>query len=296
MSHTHSHSRTANNISIAFFLNFGFTIVELIGGIFTNSIAIVSDAVHDFGDSISLAMAWYFERLSSKDSAKNYTYGYKRFSLLGAIINCVVLLVGSVYILSAAVPRILAPQPTNSTGMFILAVVGIIINGIAVLRTKKGASINEKVVSLHLLEDVLGWAAVLVGAVVIHFTGWYVIDPLLSVIIAGFVIFNVIKNVQQTLPILMQGVPQGIERESIAKCLADIKNIAGIHDLHIWSLNENYNVLTLHVVVEENITMRGQSELKKHIRCLLAEQNIQHCTIEFEDSNENCIHEDCVNT
>jgi cobalt-zinc-cadmium efflux system protein len=146
--HVHHHGGDGN-IGVAFFLNLTFTVIELIGGIFTNSIAIVSDAVHDFGDSLSLGLAWYFQRLSKKGGTKQYTYGYKRFSLLGAIINSVVLIVGSVYIISNAIPRLLIPQQTNATGMFALAVVGILVNGAAVLRTRKATSINERVVSSY---------------------------------------------------------------------------------------------------------------------------------------------------
>jgi cobalt-zinc-cadmium efflux system protein len=285
--HHHSHS-SEGNISLAFFLNLSFTVIELIGGVFTNSIAIISDAVHDFGDSLSLALAWYFQRLSKKGSTRKYSYGYKRFSLLGAIINSIVLTVGSIYILSEAIPRLFAPQETNSEGMFILAVGGIIINGIAVLRTRKGRSINERVVSLHLLEDVLGWAAVLVGSVVIYFTGWTVIDPVLSIGIAVFVLFNVFKNIRMTMPVLLQGTPQEIEPEHIINELRLIENIAGIHDLHIWSLDEGYNVLTVHITLKESLPAEALIELKRSIRTILCKEDIQHATIEFESINEDC--------
>ena len=178
--HHHHHSHDGeSNIGIAFLLNISFTIIELIGGYMTNSVAIISDAVHDFGDSISLGMAWYFQKISKREKTDKYTYGYKRFSLLGAIINSIVLVVGSIYIISEAVPRLFSPQETSAKGMFALAIVGIIINGAAVLKTRTGDSINERVVSLHMMEDVLGWAAVLVGSVIMHFTGLTIIDPIL---------------------------------------------------------------------------------------------------------------------
>jgi cobalt-zinc-cadmium efflux system protein len=295
MAHNHNHSHDEkSNVALAFFLNLSFTVIELVGGFLTNSIAIISDAVHDFGDSLSLGLAWYFQKLSKKGSTKQYSYGYKRFTLLGAIINCVVLIVGSIYILSEAIPRIFSPQETSATGMFWLAIVGVVVNGIAVLRTRKGKSINERVVSLHLLEDVLGWLAVLVGSAVMYFTGWTVIDPILSLGIACFVLFNVFKNIRLVLPILLQGTPAEIEQEKIVEKLKEIKNIANIHDLHIWSLDEEYNVLTVHIILNEVLPIEKLTELKTQIRTALREEKIQHATIEFETPNEECGFEKCI--
>ena len=290
--HDHAHD-SAGNISVAFFLNLSFTVIELVGGIITNSVAIISDAVHDFGDSLSLGLAWYFQKLSKKKGNKLYSYGYKRFSLLGAIINSVVLIVGSVYILFEAIPRIFNPQATSAKGMFILAIVGIIVNGAAVLRTRKGSSINERVVSLHLLEDVLGWAAVLIGSILIYFTGLTIFDPILCILISLFVLFNVFRNIRQILPILLQGTPRELEQEHIAAEIKQIKNIAGIHDLHIWSLDEEYNVLTVHVTLEKPLPLEELAALKKQIRAALTDEEIQHTTIEFETKDEQCDFTNC---
>ena len=294
-SHSHSHSHDSEkNIGVAFFLNFSFTIIELIGGIFTNSIAIISDAIHDFGDSISLALAWYFQKISKRSGNKLYSYGYKRFSLLGALITSIVLVVGSIIILTEAIPRILEPQETNAKGMFVLAIIGIIANGIAVLRTRKGSSINERVVSLHLLEDVLGWIAVLVGSVLIHFTGLTIFDPILSIGISIFVLINVFRNIRQLIPIILQGTPRELDQEHIIEHLKHIKNVAGVHDLHIWSLSEEYNVLTVHVVLHNTMPMEELSDLKKQIREILNEEEIQHATIEFETKDEKCELANCI--
>ena len=295
--HHHGHNHTHgsdSNIGIAFFLNLSFTLIELVGGIFTNSIAIISDAVHDFGDSLSLALAWYFQKISRKGSTKNYTYGYKRFSLLGAIINSVVLVIGSVFILSEAIPRLISPQDTNAKGMFLLAVIGIIVNGLAVLRTRKSDSINERIVSLHLLEDVLGWIAVLIGSVIMYFTNFTIIDPILSIAIALFVLFNVLKNIRQVLPILLQGTPAGVEQDHIIEELIEIDQIKNIHDLHIWSLDENYKVITVHVTLKESLSMEKLVKLKEEIRSVFREEEIQHATIEFETPDEPCSFKNCV--
>ena len=269
-------------------MNFSFTIIELIGGMLTNSVAIFSDAVHDLGDSLSLALAWYFQRKSQKGRTERYTYGYKRFSLLGAIITWGVLLAGSLYILAQAVPRLLHPQETDAGGMFLLALIGIAANGFAALRTRKSRSINERMVSLHLLEDVMGWAAVLIGSAVMYFTGWTIVDPILSIGIAVFVLYNVIQNVRQIMPILLQGALAEFDQEHIAEKLKALEPIEAIHDLHIWSLDEEYSVLTVHVVLSKELPMEALALLKCEIRAVLREEKIRHVTIEFEAPTETC--------
>ncbi|MBN2766778.1 MAG: cation transporter [Paludibacteraceae bacterium] len=291
--HNHTHNNDVKNISIAFFLNLGFTLIELIGGLLTNSVAILSDAIHDLGDSFSLGMSWYFQKFSKKKSDKYYSYGYKRFALLAAILNSVILLVGSIFILSKAIPRIIEPQDTHTTGMFFLAILGVLVNGAAVIRLRKGNSLNEKVVSLHMLEDVLGWVAILIGSVIMHFFDMPVLDPVLSVAIALFVIFNVFKNLKQSLKIVLQAIPQDIDSEKLMKDLLTLENIKSIHDLHIWSVDGEYNVLTLHAVICDDLSLAAQAVLKTKMRTFLSEKGIQHATIEFETTNEECVFEKC---
>ena len=295
-SHSHSHNHThdtGGNIGLAFFLNLSFTFIELIGGILTNSVAIISDSIHDFGDSISLAMAWYFQKLSKKKRGGRFSYGYRRFSLLGAILNSVILIIGSIYIISEATQRLADPQTTNATGMFILAIIGILVNGFAVLKTYKTRSINERVVSLHLLEDVLGWVAVLIGSVIMHLTGLTIIDPILSLGIACFILYNACKNAKQVLHILLQGSPDISKQKQITEKIERLKEVKKVHDLHIWSLDEDYEVLTMHVVLEESLNIKQLPPIKKQLRTLLSEENIKHSTIEFETSAESCIFENC---
>lgn len=292
MGHEHHHGEV-KNIKVAFFLNLFFTLFEIAGGFFTNSMAILSDAIHDLGDSLSLGLAWYFQKVSGKGSDKSYSYGYKRFSLMGAVINSIVLIVGSIFILSAAIPRIFHPEKTQAAGMFFLAIVGVIINGIAFLRLKKGSSLNEKVVSLHFLEDVLGWVSILVGAVIMYFFNAPFIDPILSVGIAFFVLFNVYKNIRQTLHIILQGIPDDIDIEEITQNLQEFKGIEDIHDLHVWSVDGNYNILTVHVVLNSLLEKDKITELKGKIRDSLKQKGIQHATIEFETTDERCDFEGC---
>lgn len=276
---------------MAFFLNLLFTVIEIIGGLFTNSLAILSDALHDLGDSLSLGLAWYFQHLSRKGRDTKFSYGYKRFSLLGAIINSIVLIVGSVFILKEAIPRLIDPQSSNAQGMVLLAIFGVIINGAAVLRLKKGSSHNEKVVSLHLLEDVLGWVAVLIGSVIMMFTDWYIIDPILSVGIAAFILFNVYNGLKSSLKIILQAIPENIEMEQISKVIEQINGVVSIHDLHVWSLDGEKNVLTVHVVLEKDFSQ--QHIIKNEISAAMEQFDINHCTIETELEGEDCVLVDC---
>ena len=252
--HHHGHHHTTKNIKTAFFLNLVFTIIEIIGGFYTNSLAIMSDAVHDLGDSLSLGMSWYFQKLSNKQATKKYSYGYGRFSLLGAIINSIVLIVGSFFIISEAIPRIINPEEANATGMMWLAILGIIVNGAAVLKLKKGSSINERVVSLHLLEDVLGWVAVLIASIVMMYWDVPILDPILSLAIAGYVLFNVYRNIKDAFKIILQGVPNEISSDKIKEqILLNIDEVEDIHDCHIWTLDGEFHIATIHIILKKSL-------------------------------------------
>jgi cobalt-zinc-cadmium efflux system protein len=291
--HDHHHHGDVKNIQTAFFLNLFFTLIEIAGGFFTNSIAIISDAIHDLGDCLSLGLAWYFQKVAKRGSDTSYSYGYKRFSLLGAVVNSIVLVTGSILILIVAIPRIIHPQAANTEGMFLLAIVGVLVNGAAVFRLKKGNSINERVVSLHLLEDVLGWLAILIGSVIMHFWDVPVLDPIMSVGIACFVLFNVYKNIRQSLRIILQGIPAEVDITDIAEHLQKFDGVENVHDLHVWSVDGNYNVLTVHIVLSNSLNMEKLAELKIAIRESLNQKEIQHATIEFETSDEKCCMEKC---
>jgi cobalt-zinc-cadmium efflux system protein len=295
--HTHEHHHhdhtDVKNIKVAFFLNFGFTIIEIVGGIMTNSIAIISDAVHDLGDSLSLGLAWYFQKVAKKGRDNQFTYGYKRFSLLGALINSIVLIIGSVIVLSAAIPRIFQPVQAEAVGMFWLAIVGILVNGAAVFRLKKGNSINEKVVMLHLLEDVLGWAAILVGSVFMYFFDIPILDPIMSIGISCFVLFNVYKNLRDSFRVILQAIPDDIDIKQIESHLLAFDQVQKIHDLHIWSIDGNYNILSVHIVVKQALIIEELAEIKSKIRVSLSEIGIQHATFEFETEAEHCNLEHC---
>ena len=295
MGHHHGHHHTTGNIKVAFFLNLAFTIVEFIGGFFTNSLAIMSDAVHDLGDSLSLGLSWYFQNLSNKKATKNFTYGYARFSLLGAIINSVVLTVGSIFIITEAIPRIITPEHSDAKGMMWFAILGIIVNGAAVLKLKKGTSINERVVSLHLLEDVLGWVAVLIASIIMQFWDIPVLDPILSLLIASYVLFNVYKNIKESFKIILQGVPKNASKEKIKNKLVEFEEIKSVHDCHIWTLDGEFHIATLHIVINNSSNSWQQIEGLKHkVREILHDDfQIEHVTLEVELSSDTCEYKEC---
>jgi len=289
--HGHNHSHAADsvgNIKLAFFLNAGFAIAELVGGILTNSLAIASDALHDLGDSISLGLSWFLEKYSKKKMDNQFSFGYRRYSLLSALINSLILTGGSVYILYAAIKRLMDPAPVNAAGMIYFAVAGIMINGIAVFRVRRGKSLNERMVALHLLEDVLGWIAVLIVAVIMFFKDIPILDPILSIIITLYIIYNVIKNVRKIAAVFMQAVPEGMDIGRIEKKILKINNVNSIHHIHIWSLDSINHVMTAHLVVNDSISMEEIGTIKEEVKKLLEPLSLEHSTIEIETENQYC--------
>jgi cobalt-zinc-cadmium efflux system protein len=295
MGHHHHHDSSTENIKVAFFLNLFFTVIEFIGGIYTNSLAITSDAIHDLGDSISLGMAWYFQNISDKKPTKTYSYGFKRFSLLGAIINSVILLVGSIFIIIEAIPRIINPEHADAKGMMWFAILGIIVNGAAVLKLKKGTSINERVVSLHMLEDVLGWVAVLIASIVMQFWDVPILDPILSLCISVYILINVIKNGKESIRIILQGVPIQISSDEVKEQVLKFEEVINVHDCHLWTMDGEYNILTMHLIVDETLSWKKGKKLKNSVRKVLHDDFcLEHITLELEISGEDCEYIDCV--
>lgn len=284
--HHHHHHHGTGNIKVAFFLNLGFTIIEIIGGFLTNSMAILSDALHDFGDTLALGMAWYFQKLANKESDKSYSYGYRRFPILGALINSVILIIGSIFILSEAIPRLLNPQQPDARGMILLALLGVIVNGAAVLKLRTGKSINEQVVSLHLLEDVLGWVAVLIGSAVMYFFDVPIIDPILSVAIALFILYNVAKGLKFSLGVIMQGIPYGVDPDHLKKEFKAVPKVKEIQDLRLWSMDGSYHVLTVQVLINRNLDEKEITTLKNRLKAIAEGHGIGHTTIEFETARK----------
>ncbi|RJG03523.1 cation diffusion facilitator family transporter [Noviherbaspirillum sedimenti] len=286
--HGHSHGSTGN-LKVAFFLNLAFTIIEVIGGILTNSIAILSDAVHDLGDSMSLGLAWYFQRLSQRGRTPQDTYGYRRYALLGGLITGLVLVIGLCFVLWSAVHRLLAPEPVNAPGMILLAVIGILFNGAAVLRVKRGSSLTEKVVTWHLIEDVLGWVAVLAGAVAMTIWDAPIIDPLLSIGISLFIIWNVARNLRQVFNVIIQKVPASFDVEQFEREVLKHPKVISMHDTHSWSVDGEIHVLTTHLVMQRDASRDEMIDAKSHVRKLLDEDTFEHVSVDVELEGELCV-------
>jgi len=287
MAHNHSHT-AVSNLKLAFFLNLGFTVIEFIGGLLTNSTAILADAVHDLGDSFALAQAWYFESISEKGANQTYTYGYRRFTLLGAIISALLLLVSSFYVLSAALPRIIAPESSNAPGMFALAVIGVAVNGIAMLRLSKGSTANVRIVALHLLEDVLGWIAILVVATILMFKDIQILDPILAILITLYILANIVKQLKNIIPVFLQASPPSKDVTKIQKQIGNIEHINAVHHLNLWSLDGEHTVLTVHLVAEKNLTPEEYALVKNRFRQIVDDFGIFHSTLEIELPDESC--------
>ncbi|NOQ75193.1 MAG: cation diffusion facilitator family transporter [Crocinitomix sp.] len=288
MSHNHDHSHATKNIKVAFFINLIFTVFEIIGGIYTNSIAIISDAVHDLGDSLSLGTAWYLQNKSEQKPDKKYSFGYRRFSLLGALINSLVLLAGSIYVIYEAVGRFIEPEHADPTGMLLFAIVGIAVNGYAAWKLSKGKSMNEKVISWHLLEDVLGWVAILIVAIVLQFKEILYLDPALSILITLYILWNSLKRLKETLFLFLQGTPTEVDHEKVDAEISAINGVASLHHTHIWSLDGEHHVFTSHVKLEKIEHIDRIIEIKKQIKAVLNNYPFEHYTIETEMENEDC--------
>ena len=283
--------RRERNILFSVLLNVCFTVLEIIGGLWTNSFAILSDALHDFGDSVALGSSWLFERSANRPPDSSRTFGYQRLSLFSALFSGMILVGGSLIILFRVLPRFISPEPVGSQGMIWIAIVGIIFNGIGVSLLRRGDSLNEKVMSWHLLEDVLRWIAILVGSIIIHLWDLLLIDPIMTVSITVFMMYNVAKNLKETINILLQGVPGHISIEDVKQELLKIKGVFGVHDIHIWSLEGETDIFSGHVIVDETL-LKASDKTRRTIKEVLKKHHIEHSTIELE-SKEFCSGIEC---
>lgn len=280
--------RSDRNILIAFILNVFFSIFELVGGIITGSIAIISDSLHDFGDALSIGISYLLERKSKKKPDNKYTYGYIKYSVIGSVITTIILITGSLFVIYESIKRLLSPININYNGMILIAVFGVIVNFIAAYKTKEGVSLNQKAVNLHMLEDVLGWVVVLIGSVLMKFTNITTIDSVLSILVAIFILVSSIKNMKSVLDIFLEKTPSGIDVDEIKNHLLKLKGVENIHHIHVRTIDGYSNFATLHVVVK-----KYDQKLKERVKQELKEYGINHSTVEIELENENCDDETC---
>lgn len=280
--------KTERNIFFAFILNLAFSVFEFIGGVFTGSVAIISDAVHDIGDAISIGVAFFLEKKSKRQPDKKYTYGYVRYSVIGSLFTTLILLFGSAMVIYNAILRIINPIEINYNGMIIFAIIGVCVNFGAALLTRGGDSLNQRAVNLHMLEDVLGWIVVLVGAIVMRFTDFYIVDPLMSIGVAIFILINALKNLKNILDLFLEKTPRGISIDEIAEHIRKVEGVLSVHHIHVWSMDGENNYATMHIVVNADT-----HTIKHKIRDELKEHDIGHVTLEFETEGEHCHEEHC---
>lgn len=296
-SHDHSHGQhhaysqaVLDRIRWAFWLNLVFAVIELLGGIWTNSVAILSDAIHDFGDAFAIGTALYLEKKSQSKSDQNFSYGYRRFSTASALITGLVLIFGAVWILLESIPRLIHPEATRVDGMIGFAIFGVLINGFGMIRMSVGKSLNERVITWHLLEDLLGWIVVLGGAVVMKFFDLPIVDPILGILLSAWVLWNVGKTLKEAMKIFLQATPLGVEIAKIEEFLKTFKSVESCHHTHIWSMDGDTHILTTHLVVSPLLKVEEHQGLKNQIKTQLHEKfKIAEATIEIELSGEGCL-------
>lgn len=275
--------KSEKNILIAFILNLAFSVFELIGGAVTGSVAIISDAVHDMGDATSIGVSYFLEKKSRKKPDGVYTYGYARYSVIGSVITTMILLVGSSAVIYNALRRVLDPAEINYRGMIFFAVIGVAVNLIAAIATKDGDSLNQKAVNLHMLEDVLGWVVVLIGGILMNFTDIRIIDPLMSIGVALFILMNALRNLKEVIDVFLEKVPRGIDVTELCRHVTAIDGVAGVHHVHVWSMDGQSSFATMHIVANGD-----PHEIKDKVKEELREHGICHATLELEAVGEHC--------
>lgn len=275
--------KSQKRILTAFVLNLIFAVFEFIGGAVTGSVAIISDSVHDLGDSLSIGISYILEKKSKKEPDDNYTFGYTRYSVLGSLIMTVILIVGSIFVIIHAFDKIVNPVEINYNGMLIFAVFGVAVNLIAAIATRGDGSMNQKAVSLHMLEDVLGWSVVLVGAILMKFTDITYIDPLMSIGISIFLLVNAFKSFKEILDIFFEKTPDGIDISELKHHLKEIDGVIDVHHFHLRTLDGANHIATLHIV-----TSSDPATVKKAVKEELEEHGISHTTVEIETPEEEC--------
>lgn len=280
--------KTSINILIAFILNAAFSVFELFGGVFTGSIAIMSDAVHDMGDAVSIGVSYFLEKKSTQQPDKKYTYGYRRYSVLGSVITTLILITGSIAVIVGAINRMINPTQINYDGMIVFAVVGVCVNLCAAHFTHSGHSLNQKAVNLHMLEDVLFWIVVLVGAVVMRFTDFALIDSVMSIGVAVFILCNAIKNLKSVVDIFLLKTPESISVEKIKEIVLQVEGVIDVHHIHIWTIDGENVYATMHIV-----TNKESHIIKAKAKEMLMEHFVAHTTIEIEKEGEHCDELNC---
>ena len=272
--------KTKCAVWLAFLLNLSFAIIEFIaGGIFGSS-AVLADSVHDFGDAIAIGVSAFLESISNREEDSHYTLGYKRFSLLGAMVTAVILMTGSVLVILENITKLFYPQSVNDEGILWLGIIAVTINVLASLVVRKGKTKNESILSLHFLEDTLGWVAVILMAIVLRFTNWYILDPLLSLVISFFILSKALPRFWSTLKIFLDAVPEGVDIKKIKSDLEKLEYVASVNQLNLWTMDGLEKNAIVHVCLEH---VKHMEVCKESIRDLLKDCGFQNITIEVDE-------------
>lgn len=267
------------NVFIAFLLNLVFSIIELIFGLLFKSSAILADAVHDFGDALAIGLSFVTERMSDKRADQNFSLGYKRFSLLGAMITSSILILGSVFLIVENFPKLFHPEVVNKEGMLILGVIAIIINVLASLVVHKGKTANEAILSLHFLEDILGWLAVIVVSIVLRFTDWYFLDPLLSLVISAFILSKAVPKFWDNGKLFLNATPKELDFISLEAELLDLEGVENLNQLNVWTSDGLNHQAVVHICKTSHLTDQA---VKEQIYTCLSSHHIQLLALEID--------------
>lgn len=273
--------KSSKNMTIAFLLNFSFAIIEFIFGLLFHSSAILADAIHDSGDALAIGLSTLFEKISTKKEDRNYTLGYKRYSLLGALLTSVILLVGSTLVIVENIPKLFAPEKVNYDGMLVLGIVAIVVNTAASRVVSHGHSHNESILSLHFLEDILGWLAVILVSLILRFTDWYFLDPLLSLVIAGFILSKALPKFWENIQIFLDHVPSDVDLSQLYQEIAVLENVRAITQLNVWTTDGLEKYAMLHICLENSNLL---AETQAVLRQKLLAYGIAKVTIQTDES------------
>ena len=298
MSHEHNHTHGANKktLMISFIIITGYMIIEAIGGILTNSLALLADAGHMLSDSISLGVGLLAFILGEKAADYSKTYGYKRFEILAAVFNGVTLVLIAIYIFYEAYQRFTDPPEVASTGMLIIATIGLLVNILVAWILMRGGdtkeNLNIRAAFLHVIGDLLGSVGAIIAALMILFFNWGWADPLASVIVAVLVLISGWRVTKDAVHVLMEGTPKNVEIDAVIKTIESIPGVNNMHDLHVWSITSGQNALSCHVVVDGTISIQESQEILRTIEDELEDENIGHATIQM--MSENYPHKDSL--
>jgi cobalt-zinc-cadmium efflux system protein len=287
--HSHSHGGSIERMSWAFALNLGFAIIELVGGVMTNSVAIMSDALHDFGDALAMVIAIGLEKWSHRGSDHNFSYGYRRFSTLGAVITGMILVLGSIFILTEAIPRLLSPQQPHTTGMIFLAFFGVAVNGYAAYRISHGSSLNEKMLMWHMIEDLLGWVLVLIGAIVMKFFDFPQLDAGMAIVLSLWILYNVARNLKEAMKVFLMASPTGVVVNDVINAVKKLPHVVDVHHAHLWSLDGEQHVFTAHLVLDAKVSALEVQNIKAQAKKTVQEFGVFEATIETEFLGAECV-------